>query len=183
MTKKANDEYYYYISQYVKLYEKRYGNIELSPTLSRKDKIGKLIKEVNGKKLLDYGCGSGDQYSKLSLDKEWGIEKVFCYDPAIEKYSNKPDYNIGVDVVICVDVMEHIPESSVGYVLEDIFKFNSKLVIFNISYVLASNILPNGENAHITVKDSAWWYNKIEQHNINNIEWKDIRNVKNINEK
>jgi len=171
-----NKEYYYYVEQYKKLYDKGYGNhVGISPTVGKKDTIGSFIKNANCKKMLDYGCGSGKQYSKLNLDKEWGIENVICYDPAIEKYSNKPEYDIDVDVILCIDVLEHIPESSVDYVLEDIFKYNSKLLIYNVSHIRAIAILPNGENCHITIKDSTWWDNKIEQHNVNDIIVKNTR--------
>lgn len=58
--------------------------------------------------------------------------------------------------MICTDVMEHIPLEEVDRVLAEI-RSVSPNAFFNISCVKAAEILPNGENAHCTVRPARWW--------------------------
>ena len=55
------------------------------------------------------------------------------------------------------DVLEHIYVSDVATVLRDIFSHAKKLVILNVACYEANALLPNGENAHITVRNPHWW--------------------------
>ena len=45
----------------------------------------------------------------------------------------------------------------VATVLRDIFSHAKKLVILNVACYEANALLPNGENAHITVRSPHWW--------------------------
>lgn len=60
------------------------------------------------------------------------------------------------DLVLCVDVMEHIQEDKVEEVLEDLFS-SGRFVFLTITCYPARQILSNGKNAHYTVKDPSWW--------------------------
>ena len=117
-----------------------------------------LVERTKATSLLDYGCGSGLQYSQTKIHEHWGILPTL-YDPGVPKFTNKP--NRMWDGVICTDVMEHIPESAVYEILYDIISSASKFVFFNISTRLATAILPNGENAHCTVHEHVWWEEQI----------------------
>lgn len=66
------------------------------------------------------------------------------------------------DFLINTDVLEHIYEEDINKVLKDIFNI-SEICYFNISTRLASTILPNGENAHCTVREASWWLKKIKE--------------------
>ena len=46
--------------------------------------------------------------------------------------------------------------------LYDIFSYSSKLVIINAACYPAGKILPNKENAHITVREPFWWKGMID---------------------
>ena len=66
------------------------------------------------------------------------------------------------DCVIALDVLEHIFISDIPNVLRDIFSNSNNLVILNIASYPATARLPNGENAHITIRPSLWWKGMID---------------------
>jgi len=105
--------------------------------------------------VLDYGCGQ-------SLLVDW-IAKIndaaaFRYDPAIPDFSEHPTQP--VDLVICTDVLEHISEEDVDDFLQKIRNLTDN-AYFNVSIREAIEVLPNGENAHCTVRLAKWWGQKI----------------------
>ena len=99
-------------------------------------------------RVLDYGCGQGDLLGKLE------VAHPVYYDPNVEGRDTKPEGLM--DWIICTDVMEHIPEEELDEVLTDIFSYGNN-VFMMISLALAHEILPNGDNAHCTVKPAEWW--------------------------
>lgn len=112
--------------------------------------------EINS--FLDYGCGK----SNLSeIFKYYKKIKTFKYDPAIEEFSQL-DKSIKVDLIANCDVMEHIPEKEIDNVLKDISNISDN-VFFNIYLKKAKTFLPNGENAHCTIKPIYWWKDKIKK--------------------
>ncbi len=133
------------LNQYKILHKKsHYGN---SSVKMLKD-ILPIVKEINPKSILDYGCGRSNLIDKLPA------EKKYRYDPAIKKYNILTKQSI--DLVICTDVLEHILEEDIKDTLLKIKSICSK-VIFCITVIPAVNILPNGTNAHCTVKSIDWW--------------------------
>jgi hypothetical protein len=151
-------EYDRYIEMYKELHKNSENFIGKSTAKHSKD-IGLLIGETNSKIILDYGCGKGQQYTKQKIHREWGIDSVYMYDPAVPEHSRLPASRF--DGVICTDVMEHVPESAVKDVLRQVIGYANKFVFLNISTRLAGKKLPNGENAHCTVKPHSWWMNQI----------------------
>ena len=117
------------------------------------------FKKYNIKSILDYGCGGSnwelegfDIKSTKSAKEFFLLEKVFLYEPAL-----KIDQRKKADCITCFDVLEHIFISDIAKIVRDIFRLSKKLVILNIACYKASALLPNGENAHITVRDPSWW--------------------------
>lgn len=111
--------------------------------------INEIIKTKEIKTALDYGCGKAKFHPT-----EWS--SFFTkYDPGYPLYEARPTGTF--DLVICTDVMEHIPEDSVEYVINDLFSYSKKYLYVNICTREAAQILPNGENAHVTVKPEKWW--------------------------
>lgn len=108
--------------------------------------------------VLDYGCGKARMWKEERLDKLFGVN-VTLFDPGVEEYASKPEGQF--DLVICTDVMEHVPEHLVEDVLEDINQYASKAIFFNISTRPAKKILTDGTNAHATVKPAEWWDERI----------------------
>lgn len=124
-----------------------------------------LVGRHRPKTLLDYGSGKGRQYlHKVRGEvrhqyKAWDIIPD-CYDPGVPAFSKKPDHPY--DGVICTDVAEHIPESEVPWFLTDVISYCTKFVFFVIFVEPAKKSLPDGRNAHLTVRPPTWWTTQLE---------------------
>lgn len=125
--------------------------------------IKELINKFDAKSLLDYGCGKGFQYTQKHLHKTYfnGVLPAL-YDPAVPTHDVIPEGTF--DGVISTDVMEHIPESQLDEIFKEIYSKANKFVYLGICTIPAVAILPNGENAHCTVKPISWWVEKITPH-------------------
>lgn len=154
-----------YIDQYKEFYRTvEYGNND--PVMKYSKEILRFLAQTNSKSLLDYGCGEGHQYKKFKLDEFWDLEELYCYDPALEEYENRPTKKY--DAVINTDVLEHIPEVYLDEVVSDIFSFAENLVYFSICTCRAKTILPNGENAHCTLKSHEEWTEILKEYRSTN---------------
>jgi len=129
-------------------------------------RIKTLIERTGARTLLDYGSGKGLQYrlkefrdaggrSWPGIVDYWGVGSVECYDPGYPPFSRLPGDTY--DGVISTDVLEHCPEEDLAWILEEIFAFATRFVFTNVACYPASKRLPNGENAHCTVKPPDWW--------------------------
>ena len=110
------------------------------------------------KTVLDYGCGRShvvDWVAKLN------DATAYRYDPAIPEYATLPITK--ADLVLNTDVLEHIPEDQLPEILGAISAI-SPHAFFNISIVEAVTHLPNGDNAHCTVRTGEWWRNKLAEY-------------------
>lgn len=107
--------------------------------------------------LLDYGCGRSNLADELA--KKLGCERIYRYDPSIPNFSSIPEPR-KVDLVLCTEVLEHVLECDVPSVLRDIKSISEKC-FFGVSTRIAEKILPNGTNAHVTVKPVNWWIIRI----------------------
>ena len=56
-----------------------------------------------------------------------------------------------------MDVLEHIFISDIPIVVDELFSLAKKLLVINVACYKAAALLPNGENAHITVRSPDWW--------------------------
>lgn len=133
--------------------------------------LGGLFHGLGVDSVLDYGAGKGQQYQRQVRDPEsgrehagvaayWGV-KVTCFDPAYPPHAARPAGRF--DAVICTDVLEHCPEEDIDWILDDLFRHARKLVYANVACFPALKHLPNGENAHITVRPADWWRQRFEQ--------------------
>jgi hypothetical protein len=114
--------------------------------------------------VLDYGCGGSDwqargfdEATNQSAAEYFGLQNAYRYEPA-----RNLDERRRVDCVISFDVLEHIFIADVPSVLRDIFAWAVRLVVLNIACYPAAARLPNGENAHVTVRDPAWWKGMVD---------------------
>tara|TARA_B100000965_G_scaffold401697_1_gene426128 strand:+ start:905 stop:1567 length:663 start_codon:yes stop_codon:yes gene_type:complete len=132
--------------------------------------INSIIQKNEIKTMLDYGCGKGFFYSNpsnmhgleiKSLRDYWQID-IDLYDPCYEKNSYINESN-KYDLVISIDVLEHIPSQDIEWVLERIISKAKKYVFINLACYPAVALLPNGKNAHVSVHDHEWWHKKISK--------------------
>ena len=61
------------------------------------------------------------------------------------------------DCVVCVDVLEHVFLVDVANIVHELFSLTKKILVVNVACYEAAALLPNGENAHITVRSPDWW--------------------------
>jgi len=111
--------------------------------------IRKIITEYGIKSLLDYGCG------KAACHTPPLVKDTTLYDPYREPYDKKP---VGTfDLVICTDVLEHVPEDEIGRTLVELMNYTNKVLFLAISTKPAKKVFSDGSNVHITVKPREWW--------------------------
>ena len=149
-----------YVEQYKLLNDKNklYYESNLS-IFNMVNEISLFIDYLKPKNILDYGCGNGvllkllkHKYTKINIDG---------YDPAIKEFSVIP--NNHYDMIINTDVLEHIPKSDIGDVVNHI-KSLSNNVFFCLHHGKAWTILPNGENAHTTIEPKEWYHNLMKKY-------------------
>lgn len=128
--------------------------------------IKKLIDSTGARTLLDYGSGKGQQYTWQDIELPdgqtvkdlgtyWGLEEITKYDPGYQEFWTLPSGQF--DGVICTDVMEHCPEADVPWIVEELFGFARLFLYVGVACYPAKKVLPNGENAHCTVRPPEWW--------------------------
>lgn len=148
--------------------QETYPGISLFPHIRR---IKTLIETCGAQEILDYGAGKGLAYSLSpvpvpgvgkvdNLMDYWDVNFVHCYDPCYEPHSKLPEEQF--DGVISTDVMEHCPEEDLPWIIGELFGYARKFVFANIAAYPAVMILPNGENAHITIRSLDWWRRMFE---------------------
>jgi len=133
--------------------------------------IRSLLRATQSRTLLDYGSGKGVKYEARditvkgerakSVQDYWGLDSITCFDPGYPPFAAVPQGTF--DAVICIDVLEHIPDLDLPWMLEEQFRFARKVVFANIASYPASKTLPNGENAHCTIEPASWWRAVIER--------------------
>lgn len=153
-----SDRFRYYLEQCREMHTTR-KTFSGRGVLKYGDLLVSFAKRIGATSALDYGCGKGNQYMQ-DYDKGFRLEEklgftVAKYDPAVEAFSIKPDGLF--DLVWCTDVMEHIPEEDIAWVIRDIDAYALKGIFITVATHAAKKSLPNGENAHITQKPAQWW--------------------------
>ncbi len=117
------------------------------------ERLGIIIRELQPKSILDYGCGKGRLVEYLR--KKYQDIEVCGYDPAVKEFAILPKRKF--DLITCTDVLEHIPEDELIESVERIASMSDN-VYFLLNHGPSPSILENGENAHCTIKSPAWYY-------------------------
>jgi hypothetical protein len=168
-------------AKYVKAYQSpKYARNAGRQGLKNADYLQKLVADLRIKTCNDYGCGSGDmavfmadmdvytrlydfmgrEYLKPEVQALIGagkaeFEKTSLWEPALR--ARRP-----ADLAICTDVMEHIPEDRVNYVLGTIYR-QAPVAFFRIAMYGDSErkIARNGGTLHVTVQAVEWWLDRL----------------------
>jgi len=110
--------------------------------------------------VLDYGTGKGALVKRLKAELPAAV-KVQGYDPAMANYAAKP--STPADVLICLDVLEHIEMDSIDAVLRDIHALTRQFCYLVIDLQPAIKTLADGRNAHILLAPPEWWVGRVAQ--------------------
>ncbi len=151
--------------------------------------VGELARHTNASSVLDYGSGKGMLYQEKdlalpegetipSVQEFWGVDEIRLYDPGVEEFAERPSGEF--EGVVSTDVLEHIPEEDIDWVLAECFGFAQKFLYMNIASYPAVKTLPNGWNAHVTIQPPEWWRARIEKAAA---EWKGHAYVFDVTEK
>lgn len=116
------------------------------------------IKLLRPASIIDYGCGQSPLLEMLELDYPVDLCR---YDPAIPQHCKRPDRRF--DLLLNVDVLEHIEESDLDEVLAEMASLAKDAIII-IDTKPAKLILSDGRNAHVTVRPHAWWRERLGGH-------------------
>lgn len=100
--------------------------------------------------VLDYGCGKAVLAGHIPF--------IQSYDPNVPGYDIPPD---AAELVLCVDVLEHIEPECIDAVLDDLRRLTKAVGFFVICTVPAVAVLSDGRNAHLIVESAEWWRDKI----------------------
>ena len=134
--------------------------------------IKQAIENHRCKTILDYGAGQAklytDKFAELTnqinrpLQEHWGVE-VRLYDPAVPEYEEWPKFMETFDGVLSIDVMEHIPEEDIGWVVSEIFGKAKQFVFLNIATFPALKTFKDGTNVHVSIYTPEEWLELIER--------------------
>jgi hypothetical protein len=131
--------------------------------------IAALAKECGARTILDYGSGKGQMYepfpgtptgSRWKTLGAWNGVKVTCFDPGYAPFADPVEERH--DGVISTDVLEHVADDDIPWVLDELFRHAGRFVYAVAACYPAHKILPNGENAHVTLQPDNWWREQME---------------------
>jgi len=131
-----------------------------------------LVKFYSPTHWLDYGCGPGTAYG-LTDDGFTGIglhlaeqthSKFTLYDPCFEQHNKFPEQK-HFPGVMCVDVLEHIPESETKATLDYLFDVCEQwMFLFISTKKYAKRFRDEHASTHCTLKTRSEWVNIIHQY-------------------
>ncbi len=118
------------------------------------------------KSLLDYGSGKAIQYAPVTVDTPDGqkherlknylaLDSITCYDPAYPPLAKLPMGNF--DIVVCIDVLDRIPEPDLPWVLEELVNRSYKHLFVKVCGYDNGITIDEGEAESCTVKSVEWW--------------------------
>jgi len=120
--------------------------------------VAALVSRLEINSMLDYGCGKARLVEGLKRqphDRSFVIE---LYDPAVSEYAGAPD---PAELVVCIDVLEHIEPELLDNVLDHIRQLATNYVLLTIHTGPAVKVLSDGRNAHLIQAGADWWLPKL----------------------
>lgn len=105
--------------------------------------------------ILNYGAGKGTFKRRLGTYIDTPVRE---YDPAVDGISDIP---YPADIVVCLDVLEHVEREKVSGVLRHLKHLTQKVLLVDISCKVGQKKLADGRPAHILVRPPHWWEEKL----------------------
>lgn len=116
-----------------------------------------LLEASGARTLLDYGCGS-HRSLLMGMQVPQGV-RYEGYDPAVAQYADRP---LPAELVVCIDVLEHIEHECLDNVLDDLRGLCTRIGFFTIHSGPAGKFLADGRNAHLIQEGPSWWLPRLE---------------------
>ena len=143
------------IEQYRQMHrEGAYG----STSIKKAPYVLPYVQMLKAGTVIDYGCGQS-LLADLVSDR-CGV-KVTRYDPGLPAYDLRP--NGPFDLLLNIDVLEHVPEEAVDGVIADMAALSDNAIII-IDTRPAVTTLSDGRNAHLTLQPVEWWSDRLKRH-------------------
>lgn len=120
-----------------------------------------ILRDGEPATLLDYGSADGKFQYQARRRGLLPNTEIIEYDPGIPEKANN---NIPCEMVICIDVLEHIEPDLLDAVLLDLARCTEQTAILDIATTKARQILPDGRNAHLIIERPKWWRYKLENY-------------------
>ena len=126
--------------------------------------IARLIERHGARTILDYGSGKAKLYdaypgepagSRRKTMRAWGGAEVTCFDPGYGPFAGP--IADAYDGVICTDVLEHVADDDVPWILDELCGRARSFVYAAAACYPARKTLPDGTNAHVTLQPPEWW--------------------------
>ena len=118
--------------------------------------VSGLINRLAVFSVLDYGCGS--MRNLLTVLRPEHEIRYQGYDPAVPEYADNPE---PADLVVCIDVLEHIEPELLDNVLDHLQSLSPVWGFFTVHTGPAHKKLSDGRNAHLIQEPPSWWLPKI----------------------
>ena len=127
-----------------------------------------MIRHFAPTQWIDYGCGPAFSYQKgeqmSNIIAETNSKQPILYDPCHEKFSSFPTVE-HIPGVVCVDVLEHIPETDTKATLDYLFEVCSEWMFLFISTKRgARGFVNHDESTHCTLKTRQEWINIVDRY-------------------
>jgi len=131
--------------------KRQYGNKQ------REGRVGlvlELMRATGSQTVLDYGCGKGVLRQALG-----GC--VHNYDPAVSEFSDEPPV---CDLLVCIDVLEHVELECLDDVLQHAFSKARKATLFIVdTRPDPTKRLADGSNPHRIIESPEYWFPKLKR--------------------
>lgn len=109
--------------------------------------------------LSDYGAGKCNLKKTLGL-ADGGPVDYLPYDPAFPEYGRAEP----ADLLVCIDVLEHVEPECLDAVLDELSRLARKLVLLTVHTGPAKKLLSDGRNAHLIQQPASWWLDRLHGH-------------------
>lgn len=152
----VSSEYKIVLTDTHRITENKWGG---GHSVDKLPKYESLLKSLDVKTILDYGCANGK--FKVYMDKHKPQYTVYEYDPGIR---GKDQLSDPADFLVCCDVMEHVEPDLLSNVMNHLQGLVLKGGFFNISTKEAITLLSDGTNAHKIVEGSDWWVDVFKEY-------------------
>lgn len=128
--------------------------------------------------VIDLGCGNGTAADKVGSPQYVGVDisgyqvrklkddetrrRDSVRDGSRRRYfagalHHLPYGASAFEAGLCVDVLEHLPESAIAPSLCEMVRVVRRVLVISVATRPASTPSPDGGNLHRTVKDAGWW--------------------------